>query len=201
MSIEIRKAKTDDALAIDAIATSRWKTTRLQEGITERQLEREGFLLYPLAADHYRERIARSDHFWVAENGDQIVAYSMAYTFAEMRSFTYLTENDQTLLSYFSSCGYEPGCVYLAQVARVHAQEARGSISSLAIALFKHATDTGAPAVLCEISMKPRNNISMRSAARSGFRLVATRTKTDPTTGKDRTSGTFMRALGSMTRS
>lgn len=195
MSIEIRKAKTVDASAVHAIATSRWKTTRLREGVTERDLEREGFLLYPLAANHYRERIDRSDHFWVAENGNQIVAYCMAYTFAEMRSFTYLTENDQTLLTYFSSWGCEPGCVYLAQVARVHTEEARGSISSLAMSLYKHATDTGAPAVLCEISMKPRNNVSMMSAARSGLRLVATRTKTDPTTGKDRSSGTFMRTL------
>lgn len=195
MSIVIRKATVDDALAVHAIATSRWKTTRLQEGMTERDLEREGFLLYPLAADQYRERIARSDHFWVAENGNQIVAYSMAYTFTEMRSFTYLTENDQTLLAYFDSWGCERGCVYVAQVARVHAQEARGSISALAKSLYKHATDTGAPAVLCEISMKPRNNVSMMSAARSGLRLVATRTKTDPTTGKDRASGTFMRTL------
>ncbi len=196
MSIEIRKAKTDDALAICTIATSWAKTTRVQEGVTERQLEREGFLLYPLAVEHYGERIKRSDHFWVAENAGQIVAYSMAYTFAEMQSFNYFTENDQTLLAYFNGWGCEQECVYLAQAARMRSQVARGSISSLATFLYKHATETGAPAVLCEISLKPRNGRSIASAKRSGFCQVATRIKTDPTTGKDRISGTFMRTLG-----
>ncbi len=197
MSIRVRKAKADDALAVHSIAMSWWRTPRVQEGITERQLEREGFLFYPLDTENYQDRIERSDHFWVAENTGTIVAYSMAYTFTEMRSFTFLTENDQTLLAYFTSWGCEQGCVYLAQAARMRSQVARGSISALATCLYTHATETGAPAVLCEISLEPRNRRSIASAKQSGFCQVATRKKIDPSTSKDRISGTFMRTLGS----
>lgn len=192
----IRKAKTDDAQAICTLADSRSKKTRLHDGVSEHQLEREGFLFYPLSPDYYRERIERSDHFWVVENGGQIVAFAMAYTFREMYSFTYLTENDRTLLVYFSNGGWEPACVYLAQAATKRSRESRGSIAALTSCFLKYATDAGAPAILCEISLKPRNGASIGSAIRSGFRMVGKRIKTDPTTGKDRVSGTFMQTLG-----
>lgn len=196
MNTQIRKAKADDALAIHTVAMGWSRTTRVQQGITERQLQREGFLFYPLATENYRERIERCDHFWVAENDGQIVAYTMAYTFTEMQSFTHFTENDETLLKYFTSWGCDGRCVYLAQAARLRNRVAHGSIFSLAVSLYKHATETGSPAVICEISLEPRNGRSIASAKQSGFCQVATRTKTDPNTGEDRISGTFMRTLG-----
>ncbi len=141
------------------------------------------------------ERIEGSDHFWIAERGGKVVAYCMAYTFTELESFTSLTENDQNLLAYFHTWGCEPACVYFAQAATILGHEARGAMVALAVSLPKHAVERGAPAILCEISLTPINKPSLAAASRTGFRMVATRTKTDPTDGKDRVSGTFMRIL------
>ncbi len=193
--ITIRKAQPDDAPVVYAIAASRSREARLKAQISERRLAREGFLFYPLTRDQYFERISGSDHFWVAERAKKVVAYCMAYTFAEMQSFISLTENDQTLLAYFLSWGCEPGCVYFAQAATELGHEARGAMAAMAVHLPKHAVERGVPAIVCEISLKPRNRASLLAASRSGFRMVARRTKTDPTDGKDRVSGTFMRIL------
>lgn len=193
--ITTRKAQPDDAPVVYAIAESRSRRGRLRARLSERQLTREGFLFYPLTTNQYVERIQGSDHFWVAERGGKVVAYCMAYTFTELRSFTFLTENDQTLLAYHRGWGCEPGCVYFAQAATIHSHEARGAMAALAICLPTHAAERGVPAILCEISLRPRNGASLVAARRSGFRMVATRTKTDPMDGTDRVSGTFMRTL------
>lgn len=178
-----------------AIAISRSRTTRAQTRLSERKLAREGFLFYPLTTDQYLERIEGSDHFWIAERGGHVVGYCMAYTFTEFGSFRSLTENDQTLLAYFRSWGCEPGCIYLAQAATILNHEARGAMAALAMRLPQHASEKGAPAIVCEISLIPRNVASLAAANRTGLRMVATRTKTDPTDGKDRISGTFIRTL------
>lgn len=193
--ITIRKAQPDDAPVVCAIAASRSRTRRRQAGLSERQLAREGFLFYPLNQDQYLERIEGSDHFWVAERDEKVVAYCMAYTFAELQSFISLTENDQTLLAYFLSWGCEPRCVYFAQAATTLGHAARGAMAAMAVHLPKHAVERGVPAIVCEISLMPRNRASLLAASRSGFRMIATRTKTDPKDGRDRVSGTFMRIL------
>ncbi len=193
--ITIRKAQPDDAPAVLAIAVSRSRTTRVEAGLSERKLEREGFLFYPLTRDQYLERINGSDHFWVAERSGNVVGYCMAYTFTEFGSFLSLTENDQALLAYFRSWGCEPGCIYFAQAATILSHEARGAMAALAVRLPQHAAEKGAPAIVCEISLIPRNIASLAAAGRTGLRMVATRTKTDPTDGKDRVSGTFLRTL------
>lgn len=193
--ILVRKAQPDDAEAVCVIAASRSRETRLKDQIPERRLAREGFLFYPLTREQYFERISGSDHFWVAEKDGKIVAYCMAYTFAELRSFTSLTENDQSVLDYFRSWGCEPGCVYFAQAATRLDHEARGAMAALAMSLPKHAVERGVPAILCEISLQPRNDASLAAANRTGFRMVATRTKNNPAEKKDRVSGTFMRIL------
>lgn len=193
--ITVRKASKDDASTVCAIAASRSRTARLQAGLSELQLSREGFLFYPLTRDQYLERIEGSDHFWIAERGGKVVAYCMAYTFTELESFTSLTENDQNLLAYFRTWGCEPACVYFAQAATILGHEARGAMAALAVCLPKHAVEKGAPAILCEISLTPSNKPSLAAASRTGFRMVATRMKTDPEDGKDRVSGTFKRTL------
>jgi predicted GNAT superfamily acetyltransferase len=198
--IEVRKATPDDAQSVWAVANDRSKMKRIQEGMSESDLEREGFLLYPLDADsqdrpNYRERIELSDHFWVAASDDHVVAFCMAYTFEALKSFRHHTENDRKLLEYFSNWGCELNCVYLAQVARVRGDEGQGAMAQLAQCLRVHAAESGAPAVICEISVKPPNNASIGAVLRSGFRMVATRIKDDPTTGQDRVSGTFMQTL------
>lgn len=193
--ISVRKAHPDDAETVCVIAASRSREARLKAHISERRLAREGFLFYPLTRDQYRERISGSDHFWVAENGGQVVAYCMAYTFTELCSFTFLTENDHSVLDYFHSWGCEPGCVYFAQAATRLDHEARGAMAALAVSLPKHAVERGVPALLCEISLQPRNEASLAAANRTGFRMVATRTKYNPAEKKDRVSGTFMRIL------
>lgn len=198
MSIEVRKAKPDDALAIQTIALSRSRTTRLQDGISDRQLEREGFLVFSYPVDRYRKRIEESDHFWVAENAGEVVAYTMAYTFREWRSFTNLSQNDHTFLMYFESWGCSPDCVYIAQAATTRGHEARGAMAALGVCLPKHASERGAPAILCDIVLNPRNRSSIASVTRSGFRMVATRTHIDITNGENHFFGTYMRTLGGM---
>ena len=193
--IAVRKAHSDDAEAVCVIAVSRSREARMKAQISERRLAREGFLFYPLATEQYRERISGSDHFWVAEREGKIVAYCMAYTFAELSSFTFLTENDQSVLDYFHSWGCEPGCVYFAQAATRLGHEARGAMAALAVSLPRHAVERGVPALLCEISLQPRNEASLAAANRTGFRMVSTRTKNNPAEKKDRVSGTFMRIL------
>lgn len=193
--ITTRKAQRHDAPAIYAIAASRSKNAGLKDGLSERQLEREGFLFYPLTPEQYLERIEGSDHFWIAERGGHVVGYCMAYTFTELESFSSLTENDENLLAYFRSWACQPACIYFAQAATIRSHEARGAMAALAVCLPKHAIERGVPAILCEISLMPRNRPSLAAASRSGFRMVATRTKTDPTDGKDRVSGTFIRTL------
>lgn len=140
-----------------------------------------------------------SDHFWVAERDRQIVAYCMAYTLEELGSFVSLTENDQSLVEYFRSWRCESNCVYLAQAATILNHEARRAMAALAVYLPEHAAERGVPAILCEISLIPRNSPSLVTANRNGLRLIATRTKTDPGDGTDRVSGTFMRTLENKT--
>jgi len=193
--ITTRKAQADDSPVVYEIAISRWKRTRLKDGLTKPKLEREGFLLYPLNLQQYQERIRGSDHFWVAERAGRIVAYCMAYTFTELESFTSLTENDQNLIAYFRSWGCQAGSIYFAQAATIRSHEARGAMAALAVCLPKHAIERGVSAILCEISLMPRNRPSLAAASRTGFRMVATRTKTDPTNGTDRISGTFIKIL------
>jgi predicted GNAT superfamily acetyltransferase len=193
--VSVRKAHPDDAETVCVIAASRSREARLKAQISERRLAREGFLFYPLTRDQYRERISGSDHFWVAERDGKIVAYCMAYTFAELGSFTFLTDNDHSVLDYFRSWGCEPGCVYFAQAATILSHEARGAMAELAVCLPKYAVERGVPAILCEISLQPRNDASLAAANRTGFRMVATRTKNNPSEKKDRVSGTFMRIL------
>lgn len=163
-------------------------------------MEREGFLLYPLEMDQYQERIQGSDHFWVAERDGKVVAYCMAYTLTELASFASLTENDRSLVDYFRSWRCESNCLYLAQAATILNHEARRAMAALAVCLPEHAAERGLPAILCEISLMPRNSPSLIAASRNGLRLVATRTKTDPMDGTDRISGTFIRTLDNKAR-
>jgi len=202
MNIEIRRAIPEDAPGIWAVAHNRSKSVRKKAGVSDEDLSREGFLLYPLAASsenepNYRERIEHSDHFWIAAEGGRIIAFNMAYTFETMRKFAHLTSNDLNLLDYFLdrwSC--EPGCVYQQQVAVLLSHARCGVITQVVERFFENAARSGAPAAICEIAQAPLKNIaSTASALKNGFRMVATRIKIDPISGKDRISGTFVRTL------
>src|SRR5262245_34670392 len=98
MSIHVRKARPEDAPAVWGIANSRFKSELKRQGASDRQLAREGFLFYLLEPDQYRERIERSDHFWVATNQNAVMGFFMAYTLVELQSCVNMTENDRTVL-------------------------------------------------------------------------------------------------------
>jgi hypothetical protein len=203
MSIQIRRASAEDAQGVWAVAQSRSKKTMTEQGgASEEDLSRDGFLLYPLDPDNdsqpnYRERIEISDHFWVAAENNRIIAFNMAYTFETMRKFANLTSNDLTLLDYFiGQWGCEPHCIYQAQVAILQGYANRGVMTQIADRFIAQAAALGAPAIICEIAQTPLlNKASTAVALKLGFRMVATRIKGDPTTGKDRISGTFLRTL------
>ena len=207
MSIKIRRAKPDDAEGIWAVAQSRSKQTMAGGDASEENLSRDGFLLYPLAAasddqPNYRERIALSDHFWVAAEDERIIAFNMAYTFQTMKSFAHLTSNDVSLLNYFTEqWGCDLNCIYMAQGATLQGHASQGIMGQVAAAFLTHAASSGAPAVIGEIAQAPiQNQASTATAQKLGLRLVATRIKIDPTTGLNRISGTFMRTLPSLTQ-
>jgi acetyltransferase (GNAT) family protein len=203
VNIKIRRAKPEDAQGIWAVAHSRSKKVMTeQRGVSEDDLSRDGFLLYPLEPEsknqpNYCERIELSDHFWVAAENERIIGFNMAYTFETMRKFANLTSNDLTLLDYFmNGWGCEPSCVYQAQVATLQGHANRGVMTLVFDRFIDYAAGTGAPAVICEIAQAPiLNKASTAIAQKVGFRMVATRIKTDPVTGKERVSGTFMRTL------
>src|SRR5215510_8839637 len=116
MGIEIRRANPKDAQGIWEVAHNRSRKVMMEQGgASEDELSWDGFLLYPLDPDssdkpNYRERIELSDHFWVAVEGQRIIAFNMAYTFETMRKFANLTSNDLTLLDYFiDRWGCDPG--------------------------------------------------------------------------------------------
>jgi len=201
--IEVRKAVSDDALAVWNVAKDRSKKRRMQDGLSEGDLAREGFLLYPLEPDspdqpNYRERIELSSHFWVATNDDRVVGFYMAYTFEELGSFHHHNANDRKVLEYFKAWGCELNCVYVAQFARVRSSDGKGAMDRMSERCRAHAAESGAPAMICEISLKPPNEASITAALRNGFRRVATRIKDDPTTGLNRVSGTFMQTLSTI---
>jgi len=55
MNIEIRRAIPEDAPGIWAVAHNRSKTVRMEARVSEEDLSREEFLLYPLAASSENE--------------------------------------------------------------------------------------------------------------------------------------------------
>jgi hypothetical protein len=121
----------------------------------------------------------------------------MAYTFETLRSFANFTSNDLNLLDYFiNRWGCDLGCIYQAQVATLQSHTNRGVMSRLVEQFLGQAANSGAPVVICEIAQAPiRNQASTAIALKIGFRMVATRTKIDPTTGLERASGTFLLTL------
>jgi hypothetical protein len=201
MTFAVRKALAEDADAVWRVAHDRSKKALLQKGASDDDLTRNGFLLYPLAAQsseqaNYRERIELSSHFWVATQNDELVAFCMAYTFGEMKSFSNLTANDVTLLDYFlGRWECQPECVYLAQAATLQSCMNRGAMKKILQRFLYDAAGAGAPAVIGEVSQRPMNAASSALVVKAGFRMVATRTKSDPTNGQDRLSGTFVQTL------
>lgn len=203
MKLSIRRANPEDAQGVWLVAQSRSKQAMIERGeATEENLSRDGFLLYPLEAvsdtqPNYRERIELSEHFWVAAEGERIIAFNMAYTFQAMQSFAHLTSNDISLLKYFTNqWGCERNCIYMAQGAVLFDHANQGVMGMVVAEFLTNAANSGAPAVIGEIAQAPiKNKASTAAAEKLGFSMVATRTKIDPTTGLDRISGTFLRTL------
>lgn len=195
--MHFRKAIPNDAEAIRDVAISLSRKEAEKAGATIEELSATGFLLYPLEATsdanpNYEERIRGSKHFWVAEVDGKVVAFVMAYTFAEMKQFQNLTENDAALIEFFTNvCGFEADVVYSAQVGCLAEHQRSGVMQGLA----EHAIDAtnNVPAIITEIAQKPLRNVaSSKFVLQSmGMKMVATRPKDDGA----RVSGTFMRTL------
>ena len=199
--IKIRKAKPEDAQGVRNAAMDRSRQGMLERGITEQELEQNGFILYPLQSEsttnaNYKQRIMHSDHFWVALENSHIIAFCMGYRFDEMQNFI-KEKNDDDILEYFThgtdAWNRDSRAVYLSQWVTLLSHKNRGIMQRAIEHFFDHARKSGVPYIVCEIAQFPlKNEASTALAEKIGMKMVTTRTKTDPATGAGRITGVFM---------
>lgn len=203
MKIAYRKAHSQDADGVRAVAESLSYANLLANGANKESLSQSGFLLYPLAAandnePNYRERIEASDHFWVAEDGELVVAYLMAYTFDCMKALHNKTSNDISTLDYFMErMGIRGSVIYCAQLGVLAQYQKQGIAISLKNHALKDIDGAEHPAAISEIAQAPLwNRASTRASIASGFVPMFLREKAAPDPADPRrSSATFVRTF------
>lgn len=120
MNIEIRKARTEDAEGIAAVAGELQIGDERPEGVGQ-----TGFLLWAQKPETYVRRINLSEQFIVAEESSQIVGFLMAYTLEALKKLSNEMSYEDEVLRIFEEL-YDTSTVYPDQIGVLPSHKRRG---------------------------------------------------------------------------